>query len=99
PVPAVMATIGIILAALYILLMYKRMMTGPPPESAAGTPDLSGREKWVVAPLIALFLVLGFYPKPVLDIINPAVSVTLQHVGVTDPAPVVPVSVAAGSAK
>ncbi|MEO8829843.1 NADH-quinone oxidoreductase subunit M [Lapillicoccus sp.] len=99
PVPAVLATIGIILAALYILLMYKRMMTGPPPESAAGTSDLSGREKWVVTPLIALFLVLGFYPKPALDIINPAVSVTLKYVGVTDPAPVVPVSVAEGSAK
>ena len=65
--------LGIILAALYILLMYQRMMTGPKPESAAGTRDLTHREKWVVAPLIAPFLVLGFYPKPVLDMINPAV--------------------------
>ena len=72
-VAAVFATLGIILAALYILLMYQRMMTGPKPESAAGTRDLAHREKWVVAPLIALFLVLGFYPKPVLDVINPAV--------------------------
>jgi NADH-quinone oxidoreductase subunit M len=68
---AVIATTGIILAALYILLMYQRMMTGPKPESAVGTPDLSLREKWVAIPLIALFLVLGFYPKPVLDVINP----------------------------
>ncbi len=81
------ATLGIILAALYILLMYQRMMTGPKPESAAGTRDLSHREKWVVAPLVALLLVLGFYPKPVLDVINPAVTKTMQPTNVTDPAP------------
>ncbi len=84
---AVLAAVGMILAALYVLLMYQRMMTGPRPESAAGTRDLSHREKWVVAPLIAAFLVLGFYPKPVLDVINPAVARTLTYVGVTDPAP------------
>jgi NADH-quinone oxidoreductase subunit M len=98
PVPAVIATVGIILAALYILLMYQRMATGPVPESAAGTRDLGAREKWVVAPLIALFLVLGFYPKPALDMINPAVSTTLGYMGVVDPAPVVPVN-AEGDAK
>ena len=85
-VAAVIATAGIILAALYILLMYQRMMTGPKPEAAAGTPDLTHREKWVVAPLIAAFIVLGFYPKPALDVINPAVARTLHYVGVTDPA-------------
>ena len=92
PVPATLATIGIIFAALYILLMYKRMATGPVPESANGTRDLGGRERWVVAPLIALFLILGFYPKPALDLINPAVSTTLGQMGVKDPAPIVPVS-------
>jgi len=98
-VAAVVATIGIILASLYILLTYKRMMTGPLPESAVGTHDLGVREKWVVAPLIALFLVLGFYPKPVLDIINPAVRTTLSHVGVSDPAPIVPVADVQGGTK
>lgn len=87
-VAAVLATIGIILASLYILLMYKKMMTGPKPDLAEGTPDLGVREKWVVVPLIALFLVLGFYPKPVMDIVNPAVRTTLSHVGVMDPVPV-----------
>ena len=82
---AVLATIGIILSALYILLMYQRMMTGPKPESIAGTPDMSRREKWVVAPLLAAFLVLGFFPAPVLNVINPAVATTLRYVGVTDP--------------
>jgi NADH-quinone oxidoreductase subunit M len=100
---AVIATAGIVLAALYILLMYKRMMTGPEPDlSVAGEStrplDITLREKVVVAPLIAAFLVLGFYPKPVLDVLNPAVDKTLQYVGVTDPAPTVPTT-ADGSAK
>ncbi|MDQ1483377.1 MAG: NADH-quinone oxidoreductase subunit, partial [Actinomycetota bacterium] len=89
-IAAVLATAGIILAALYVLLMYQRMMTGPKPETAAGTRDLSHRERWVVAPLVVAFLVLGFYPKPVLDAINPAVARTLHYVGVTDPAPTHP---------
>ncbi|HEV7146112.1 MAG TPA: NADH-quinone oxidoreductase subunit M, partial [Pedococcus sp.] len=100
-VAAVIGTAGIILAALYILLMYKRMMTGPRPDlSASGgiVLDITLREKLVVAPLIAAFLVLGFYPKPVLDVLDPAVAVTLKHVGVSDPAPSVPTT-ANGSAK
>jgi len=95
---AVVGTLGIILAALYVLLMYQRMMTGPKPASADGTPDLTHRERWVVAPLILAFLVLGFYPKPVLDVINPAVERTLHYVGVTDPAATYPPA-AAGAVK
>ena len=87
PVAAILGTAGIILAALYILLMYKRMMTGPTPELAEPVPDWNLREKIVVAPLIVAFLFLGFYPKPALDVLNPAVSTTLQFVGVSDPAP------------
>ncbi|HEV7173634.1 NADH-quinone oxidoreductase subunit M, partial [Pedococcus sp.] len=98
---AIISTAGIVLAALYILLMYKRMMTGPRPDlEAAGERvlDITLREKLVVAPLIAAFLVLGFYPKPVLDVLNPAVATTLKYVGVSDPAPAVPTT-ADGSAK
>lgn len=146
PVAAVVSSIAIILAALYVLLAYQRIFTGPvPAEGEAGddidetvtvvqtgdagttptddagtaahggvavatlvdvdergrrvplVPDLSGREKWVVAPLIIAFLVLGAYPKPALDVINSSVSHTLQYVGVTDPAP--SVGSANGSAK
>jgi NADH-quinone oxidoreductase subunit M len=88
-VAAVIAALGIVLAALYILLMYQRVMTGPKPEFADGAApgDLSRREKWVVAPIIASFVALGVYPAPVLDVLNPAVERTLQFVGVTDPAP------------
>ena len=86
---AVIATLGTVLAALYILLMYQRTMTGPKPTFAEGESprDLSVREKVVVVPIIASFLLLGFFPKPVLDILNPAVDRTLVYVGVTDPTP------------
>ncbi len=96
-VAAVVATLGIVLAALYILLAYKRMMTGPRPELASAVPDLGLREKLVVAPVIAVLLVLGFYPKPLLDVLNPAVSQTLQYVGVSDPAPSAPAAAISGS--
>ena len=36
-----------------------------------------------------LIVVLGFFPKPLLDVINPAVDATMQHVGVDDPSPAV----------
>jgi NADH-quinone oxidoreductase subunit M len=39
----------------------------------------------VLAPLVALILVLGFYPKPVLDVISPSIGATLSEVGVSDP--------------
>jgi len=89
---AIIATGGIILASLYILLMYQRTMTGEPTEHTRSMRDLNTREAWVVAPLLAVILALGFYPKPVLDVINPAVERTMQQIGEQDPAPVVPVA-------
>ncbi|GAB3272728.1 NADH-quinone oxidoreductase subunit M [Kineosporia babensis] len=89
PAVAVLATLGIVLAALYILLTYQRMFTGPIKEYAAGWKDASAREVWVIAPLVVVILFLGVYPKPVLDVINPAIATTMQQVGVTDPEPTV----------
>jgi NADH-quinone oxidoreductase subunit M len=99
PAAGVIATVGIILAAIYILLTYQRMMTGPRPQSASGTHDLSFREAWVVAPLIALILVLGVFPKPVLDVLDPAVKRTMTQTGVTDPAPRAGTPAAQGESK
>jgi NADH-quinone oxidoreductase subunit M len=87
---AIVATSGIILAALYVLLVYQRTMQGPVKEKVAGFKDLNAREILAVAPLIALIFVLGVYPKPVIDIINPAVKATLQDVGKSDPVPAIP---------
>jgi NADH-quinone oxidoreductase subunit M len=84
---AILATVGIILAAIYILWMYQRTMTGPVRDEVASMPDLKARELWAVGPLIALVIILGVYPKPVLDVINPAVHQTLVQVHSTDPVP------------
>ncbi|OBF38300.1 NADH-quinone oxidoreductase subunit M [Mycolicibacterium peregrinum] len=91
PVVAVFAATALVLSAVYILWMYQRMMTGPLPEGLAGDGhrirDLVPRELAVVVPLIALLLVLGIYPKPALDVINPAVQHTLTTIGQNDPPP------------
>ena len=69
---AVLATTGIILAAIYVLYLYQRTFQGKISERVAQFRDLNVRETLAVAPLIALIVFLGIYPKPVLDIINPA---------------------------
>ncbi len=90
-VVAILATFGVILAAGYILWMYQRSMQGTVnvemSKMDSFKTDLTGREKWVVAPLILLILVLGVYPKPVIDVINPAVTATMHDIGKTDPVP------------
>ncbi len=88
-VATVFATVGIILAALYILLAYQRTMQGPLrlPKAITAIRDLNLREVLAVAPLVALMLFLGFYPKPLTDVITPAVNATLHDAGVHDPAP------------
>ena len=92
---AILASIALVLSAVYILLTYQRMMTGPIRERVRDLPDMRTREAWVVAPLIAVILVLGFFPKPVLDVLNPAAETAMTQVGVTDPAPVAPLASAA----
>jgi NADH-quinone oxidoreductase subunit M len=149
PVFTVLATTGIILAALYILLMVQRTMHGRPrggaPDDASseavgpgGSPtvahddgsltapppgggtapdirpsgggatatavrpgpprtrmmrDLSRREIAVVSPLVALIVVFGFYPQPLIDLVQPAVAATMSDIG-ADPGGITP---AAGS--
>jgi NADH-quinone oxidoreductase subunit M len=89
-VAAVFATANIILAAIYILWMYQRTMNGPVRDQVAGMKDLRPRELLAVAPLVVLLIGAGVYPKPVLDIINPAVRVTMAQVHMTDPKPAHP---------
>ncbi len=87
---AAFAVLGIVLAALYILLMYQRTMTGPTRPELAGIVDLNRREIGALAPLLLLIVLLGFFPKPLLSVINHGVGSTLEQVGSTDPKPDVP---------
>jgi NADH-quinone oxidoreductase subunit M len=104
PVFTILATIGMILAALYVLWFYQRVMHGPVRGNAligaAGGPgtvvdpelgakraihDLNRREIAVLVPLLVLIFGIGFYPKPVLDVVTPSVNATMSSVGLSDP--------------
>ncbi len=89
PVAAVIATFGIILAALYILIPVQKALHGPTTAGNESLPDLNRREIAAIAPVIALIVALGFYPKPALEIINPAAQVTITKAGYSDPQPLV----------
>ncbi|GHG15220.1 MULTISPECIES: NADH-quinone oxidoreductase subunit M [Amycolatopsis] len=99
PVYTILATVGMVLAAAYVLWLYQRVFQGPvrgdalvgvgggpgtaiAPELGAkkAIRDLNGREIAILAPLVVLILVLGFYPKPVLDTVTPTVQQTLSAV-------------------
>jgi NADH-quinone oxidoreductase subunit M len=93
------AVAGIVLAAIYILWMYQRTMNGPTIEAVKDMPDLRPRELLAVVPLIALIIAMGIYPKPVLDVINPAVKATMSQVGAVDPVPAHPATAAQNGAQ
>ncbi len=74
------AVTSIVLAAIYVLWMYQRTMTGPTDPDVANTPDLGIREIGAVAPLMVALVLFGFYPAPLLDVSNPMVADLMSHV-------------------
>ena len=86
PVAAIIGTLGIVLAALYILIPIQKALHGPTTPGNESLPDLKLREKIAIAPVIAVIIVMGFYPKPVLDLINPTAEKVVTTAGFTDPA-------------
>jgi NADH-quinone oxidoreductase subunit M len=89
PVHAIIATFGIVLAALYILIPVQKALHGPTTPGNENLKDLNLREKLAIAPIIAIIVVLGFYPSPLLNVINPAASHVISQMGFTDPAPTI----------
>ena len=87
PVAAVIATFGIVLAALYILIPVQKALHGPTTPGNENLSDLNLREKIAIAPVIAIIVALGFYPSPLLNVINPASAHVLEVQGFTDPVP------------
>jgi NADH-quinone oxidoreductase subunit M len=93
------AVTGIVLAAVYMLWAYQKMFTGPNPSNlqvdvdAGGesVADLGRRELGVVVPLMLALVLFGFYPMPLLDVSNPFSEQLLEHTGVSDDGPRVPV--------
>jgi NADH-quinone oxidoreductase subunit M len=78
---AYFAVIGLILGALYMMWAFERVMWGPVTNAINRTiADLSARDIAVVAPLIALMLLLGLYPKPILSRMEPSVAELLNRI-------------------
>ncbi len=91
----IVAVTGVILAALYLLWAYQRVFHGVAEGDNADMPDLKPSELLSIAPLLALIVFMGVYPKPVLDRIEPAVDVLIAHVeanvdGFVEPEPDAP---------
>lgn len=82
------ATLGIVITAAYVLRLYQKSMTGPVNPSVEGITDLKGREITALVPIAALTITLGFYPAPLLNVINPAVDWTMNTISAVDPDPV-----------
>jgi len=77
---AAAAVTGLILGALYLFYAYERVMFGPiTKEVNKSLPDLSGREIAVMVPLLALMFFMGFYPRPLLNRMEPSVMALVQR--------------------
>ncbi|MEI7548957.1 MAG: NADH-quinone oxidoreductase subunit M [Actinomycetes bacterium] len=87
PVAAIISTIAIVLAALYILIVVQRSLHGPITPGNESLSDLTTRERVAIAPVIAIIIFLGFVPSVLLNVINPTVSHTLTQVHATEPTP------------
>jgi NADH-quinone oxidoreductase subunit M len=77
---AAFATSGVILSAAYALWLYRRVVMGDlVKESLRSITDMTGRERAIFAPLVAMTLILGIYPALALDIIGPSVEALVQN--------------------
>ena len=85
PIAAIIGTLGIVLAALYILIPVQKALHGPMVSGNEDLKDLNIREKIAISPVIIVIVIMGFYPKPVLDLINPTAEKIVTSAGYSDP--------------
>jgi NADH-quinone oxidoreductase subunit M len=69
------------------LIPVQKALHGPVTPGNENLPDLNLREKFAIAPVIAVIVALGFYPAPLLNVINPASAHVLEMQGFADPTP------------
>ena len=83
------AATGVILGAIYMLWMYRRVVFGPltHPENEK-LKDLNGREILILVPILALIVVMGVYPQPFLNRMKPSVDLTLKRIFTVQSTPV-----------
>jgi NADH-quinone oxidoreductase subunit M len=78
-----LAAIGVILAAVYLLWMFQRVMYGPVRDAYRSLPDLNRLELACAIPLLVLTVLLGVFPQPAIAIIEPSLDRILRLA--TDP--------------
>ncbi len=72
---AIFSATGVVLSAAYALFLYRRVIFGALVKPGLKTiQDLTPREIALLAPLVAITLLLGVYPKPVFNVTTPAVA-------------------------
>jgi len=77
---AAVATTGVIFSAAYALWLYRRVVMGDLiKESLKSITDMTPRERWIFAPLVAMTLLLGVYPALVLDVTGPSVAALVAN--------------------
>jgi NADH-quinone oxidoreductase subunit M len=77
---AILSAAGVILAAVYMLWAFQRVFTGEPSGENATFRDLDRVELATLLPLLALSLLLGLFPKPLLERVEPSVKALIAHV-------------------
>lgn len=83
----VFATSGVILAAVYMLWMYQRVMFGTPDSTNEALPDLNPRELTVLLPILLFIVWIGVHPNTFLDPMKPSVDAVAAKVKVGDDTP------------
>jgi NADH-quinone oxidoreductase subunit M len=78
-----LACIGIILAATYLLYMIRKVLLGPLNPKWSSLPEINAREIFTLVPLMILILVIGIYPKMILDYMEPTLQALLNAMGGT----------------
>ena len=76
----VVATVGVILAALYLLWAYQRVFHGEPDEANSTFKEMTLKEGLLMSVFVAIIVATGIYPKPILDRIEPSVKSFIEHV-------------------
>ncbi len=78
----IISVLGIVITAGYFLYMIQRILLGPLNTKWEGIAEINTRELITLVPLLIIVLVLGVYPKIALDIINPAINLILNNLGI-----------------
>ncbi len=87
PVAAVVASSGVLLAAIYLVWMFQRTMHGEESGAGAGAGDLSRREIATLAPLVVLIVWIGLFPTSLLGTMESSVSGLMSRVERVSEAP------------